>query len=283
MRARALRRAALLGLASLLFGSAPARATEAPLWELGLGVGAFAFEDYRGADQSHVYPLPVVYFLYRGTFLKSDRDGVRGLFFHNRWVEFNVSVNATTPVRSSGNDARAGMPDLRPTFEIGPSLDVHLWQPGDGRLRLDLRLPVRRAVTIEHDPRAIGWFFAPRLNLDWRDPGGHEGLNVGLLTGPLFGDRAYHSYFYSVAPEFVTPVRPGYQAPGGYSGTESIAALSRRYPKVWVGAFVRYDTLAGAAFLPSPLVRRHNYWAGGFGIAWMVGKSSRLVETGNVP
>jgi len=272
-----------VALAGCLLAAAPARAGEAPLWELGAGVGAVAFEDYRGADQSHVYPLPVIYFLYRGTFLKSDRDGVRGLFFNSRWLEFNASINATTPVRSRDNDARAGMPDLRPTVEIGPSLDVHLWQPGDGRFRLDLRLPVRRAITIERDPRAIGWFFAPRLNLDWRDPVGLRGVNLGILSGPLFGDAAYHSYFYSVAPEYVTPTRPGYRAPGGYSGTESIVAVSRRFPNLWLGAFVRYDTLAGAVFDPSPLVRRHNYWAGGFGIAWMVGKSSRLVETRDVP
>lgn len=260
-------------------GSAGAHAAQAPLWELGLGAGAVAFDDYRGADRSQVYPLPVVYFRYRGKFLRSDRDGVRGLVLSTPRVELNVSINATTPVRSSDDPARAGMPDLKPTFEVGPSVDVHVWKSADERLRLDLRLPVRRAITIERDPRAIGWFFAPRLNLDFRDPGGHAGWNVGLLAGPLFADRAYHDYFYSVAPEFATLTRPAYRAPGGYSGTEAIAALSRRFPNFWVGAFLRYDVLADAAFLPSPLVRRHGYLAGGLGIAWMVGRSTRFVDT----
>lgn len=256
-----------------------ARAAEVPLWELGVGAGAVAFADYRGADQSHVYPLPVVYFSYQGKFLKSDREGVRGLFFHNRFAELNVSVNATTPVRSRDNDARAGMPDLRPTLEIGPSLDLHVWRTAERGVKLDLQLPLRRAVTIEREPRAIGWFFAPRLNLDWRDPFGVAGLNAGLLAGPLYGDRSYHSYFYTVAPEFVAPGRAAYRATGGYSGTESIAALSRRFPTWWLGLFVRYDTLSGASFESSPLVRSRNYWAGGFGVAWMVGRSERRVET----
>ena len=264
----------------LLVAWAPAgHAAPAPLWEIGLGVGAVAFEDYRGADRAHVYPLPAVYFLYRGEFLRSDRDGVRGLLFNSTRVELNVSVNATTPVKSSVDDARAGMPDLKPTFEVGPSLDVHLWRSADRRLKLDLRLPVRRVITIEHKPHAIGWFFAPRLNLDIRDVGGHDGWNLGFLAGPLFGNRAYHTYFYTVEPEFATPVRPEYRASGGYSGAESIAAVSRRFPHFWVGAFVRYDVLAGAAFLDSPLVRRNSYWAGGIALAWMVGKSTRFVET----
>jgi hypothetical protein len=45
-----------------------------------------------------------------------------------------------------------------------------------------------------------------------------------------------------------------------------------------VGAYLRYDTLAGASFEGSPLVRRNSYWTGGFGIAWMIKQSSRLVE-----
>ena len=171
------------------------------------------------------------------------------------------------------------MPDLKPTIEVGPALEVHVWHAADRSVRLDLRVPVRRAITIERDPRAIGWLAAPNLNVDFRDLFGHVGWDAGVLAGPVFADRAYHDYFYTVAPQYATAARPAYQATGGYSGTESIAALSKRWPQCWVGAFVRYDTLAGAAFLPSPLVRRSSYWAGGVGFAWMIGKSAQLVAT----
>jgi outer membrane scaffolding protein for murein synthesis (MipA/OmpV family) len=40
-----------------------------PLWEAGLGIGAVTFPDYRGSDESQVYPVPVPYFVYRGKFL----------------------------------------------------------------------------------------------------------------------------------------------------------------------------------------------------------------------
>jgi outer membrane protein len=52
----------------------------------------------------------------------------------------------------------------------------------------------------------------------------------------------------------------------------------KRYPKFWVGAYMRYDTLAGAAFIDSPLVQRKSYWTAGFGFSWMIARSSQLVE-----
>lgn len=257
------------------------RAEDRPLWELGLGAGAIAFADYRGADSSHVFPLPIPYFVYRGKLFRADRDGVRGMLINNPVAELNVSVDATTPVSSRNNSARAGMPDLKPTVEFGPSLDVHLWRSSNDRRRLDLRIPVRKAFTIERQPQSTGWFVAPRLNLDLRDIAGHAGWDVGMLIAPLFADRQYHDYFYSVAPSYATASRPAYRAPGGYSGTELLAATSRRYRNYWVGAFVRYDSLSGAAFLASPLVRSRSYWAGGFGIARIIGKSQRQVAGDN--
>jgi outer membrane scaffolding protein for murein synthesis (MipA/OmpV family) len=261
--------------------STAADTPQKPLWEFGLGIGALAFDDYRGADTGHVYPLPVPYFDYRGHIFRADRDGARGVLFNREVAELNVSVSATTPVRSSATTARSGMPNLKPTVELGPSLDLHLWKSADRRVRLDLRMPVRAALTIESSPRAIGWNFAPRLNLDLVDVAGHPGWKLGVLTGPLFADRRYHEYFYGVAPQFATADRPMYEAPGGYAGSQALAALSKRFPRYWVGAFVRYDWLRGAVFAPSPLVRSQSYWLAGVGIAWMIGQSSRMVDPGD--
>jgi outer membrane protein len=253
-----------------------AHAKEVPLWEVGLGAGAIAFEDYRGSNTTHAYPLPVPYVVYNGKFLKADRDGVRGTLFNQDWLEINLSFNLTTPVRNDRE--RSGMPDLRSTVEAGPSFDFHLFRSDNRKVKFDLRMPLRYAATVESSPRIIGWTFSPRFNLDLRDPFGLPGWNLGLLAGPLFADHRYHDYFYSVAPQFATPSRPEFQAKGGYAGTQTLAALSKRYPKFWVGAYMRYDTLAGAAFVDSPLVQRKSYWTGGFGFAWMIRRSSQTVE-----
>jgi MipA family protein len=275
MRTCRLAHAALLSAAAL--GAAGgARAESQPLWEFGLGAGTLVFNDYRGAATLHAYPVPLPYFVYRGRFLRSDQNGLRGLLFNQERIELNLSVNGTTPVRN--DSARQGMPDLRPTLELGPSLDAHLWQSPDQRLRLDLRLPVRAAFTLENSPRFIGGFFAPNLNLDIAQQRGSAGWKLGLLAGPLFAQRRYDAYFYDVAAQYASAARPAFQARGGYAGSQFLSALTRRYPRYWLGAYLRYDTLAGASFADSPLLKRTSYWSGGLGIAWMIGRSTRQVQ-----
>jgi MipA family protein len=264
-------------LTVVAFSTGALRADEKPLWEFGLGAGLLVFNDYRGANTTHAYPLPLPYFVYRGDFLKADREGVRGKLLNQDRIELNLSVNATTPVRN--DSARTGMPDLRSTIELGPQLNVHLWRSSDELVKLDLRVPVRAAFTVEASPHLVGTFVAPNVSLDLAEFRGEDGWKLGLLAGPLFADRRYDSYFYTVAPQYATASRPAYDAPGGYAGAQVLAALTRRYPKYWIGAYVRHDTLTGASFEGSPLVKRMSYWSGGVGIAWMIGQSRRMVES----
>jgi len=151
------RRAQSWTLAALLaaaFSTPLSYATDAPLWEFGLGAGAIAFEDYRGSDTTHAYPLPVPYIVYNGKFLKADRDGVRGTLFNQDWFEVNLSFNLTTPVQNDRE--RSGMPDLRSTVEAGPSFDFHLFRSAGRKVKLDLRMPLRTAATVQSSPRLIG-------------------------------------------------------------------------------------------------------------------------------
>jgi outer membrane scaffolding protein for murein synthesis (MipA/OmpV family) len=274
----------VIGLAALaLSACVAARAADPapqdlkPLWEFGLGVGALAFNDYRGSNTSHAYPIPLPYFVYRGRILRSDQDGLRGRLLKQDRIELNFSINGTTPVRN--DSARRGMPDLRPTLEAGPALDLHLWRSADKHLKLDVRVPVREAFTIETSPRAIGLFAAPNVNLDIAQFPGSDGWKLGLLAGPLFAVRSYDEYFYNVPAQYSIPGRPAFAARGGYAGTQTLLSLTRRYPSYWIGGYIRYDTLAGASFADSPLVKTHGYWTAGFGVSWMIARSTRLVAS----
>jgi outer membrane protein len=248
-----------------------------PLWELGLGLAALRFPDYRGSDQTSSYLLPLPFVAYRGRFLRADRDGARAILFAGRRVVVDLSLAASVPTRSKNSDARQGMPDLPGTFEIGPNLNVELWQSEDRKLKLDLRLPLREAITLQSSPRAIGLTFSPNLNLDVRGFAGR--WNLGMHAGPLYADRRYHEHFYGVAPEFATAARPAYDAPGGYAGWRATMAFSRRFGNAWLGGFLRYDDLHGAAFAPSPLVRRETSVTAGFGVSWIFATSSQRVVT----
>lgn len=247
-----------------------------PLWELGLGAAAVRLPDYRGSDQGRTYLLPLPYVVYRGKWLRADRDGARALLLESGRVKVDVSVAASVPTRSRDNVARSGMPDLAPSLEIGPNLNVGLLESADKRMRLDLRLPVRAAVAVQRSPKTIGATFSPNLNLDIKRIAG--GWNVGLLGGPLFADRRYHDYYYGVDSAYATPQRPAFQARGGYAGWQALAAASRRYGRMWVGGFVRYDNLRGAVFEASPLVRRDHEIAVGVGVSWVFAASGRQVS-----
>jgi outer membrane protein len=116
------------------------------------------------------------------------------------------------------------------------------------------------------------------VNLDLHGIWPGAGWNLGMLAGPLFADSKYHQYFYGVEPAFATPQRPAYSARGGYAGTQFVAALSKRYPGFWVGGFVRWDTLDGAVFADSPLVKTRQYFTAGLAVSWVFADSATRVE-----
>lgn len=267
--------------AALLMGAAQSRAQthQAPLWEFGLGLGVTAFQDYPGSDTTRVYPVPVPYLVYNGAFLRSDKNGVRGLLVNQDWVELNISGDINTVVPH--DSARYGMPELRPTLELGPAVYFHLINHDEGRLKLDLQVPARAAFTLTSPPQTVGWISDPRLLLKIKDVLGLHGWETDFGSGPMFISKKYSDYYYSVAPQYATANRPAYTAPGGYSGTQFGVTLTKRFAGVWFGAYLHYDTLRGAVFQDSPLVERAYDWSAGFGFAWILGRSSRLVEVAN--
>ncbi len=272
--------AALSALQVCAAAAAGPRATrDEPLWEAGVGVAGLYFPDYRGSSQSRGYALPLPYFVYRGEFLKADRYGVRGVFVKTDWLDVNLSVGASLPVDSGKNRAREGMADLKPSVEFGPSFDITTWRSADRLAWIDIRLPLRGAVTVESNPRYVGGQFFPHLRYGIHDPLGFSGWNFGVLAGPVFTDARSNRYFYAVPRSDATPTRPAYENPrGGYAGTQLLVALSKRYPKFWVGAFARYDSLRGAVFESSPLVTSKRYAAAGVDVSWIFGESKRRVQ-----
>jgi outer membrane scaffolding protein for murein synthesis (MipA/OmpV family) len=270
--------AALILCAALSLGlSRQAIAEMVPQWELGAGVAGLMLPDYRGSDEVHSYLLPLPYIIYRLEWLKADRTGIHSILLNWERAEVNLSLSATPPVHSKNNRAREGMRDLKPMAELGPSLDIRLWH-GDGRrFKLDVRTPVRAAFTVESHPRDAGVSVSPTLNFDVARIGGRP-WQLGILAGPIFATRRQHQYFYGVSESDARPDRPAFDAHGGYAGLQFLVALSRQFEKAWFGAYARYDTLRGAVFEDSPLMRRPYYVSAGFAIAWVPLRSSRMIE-----
>lgn len=267
-------RGVLLSLCCL--ATAQAQTEIRPLWEIGAGFAAIDFPVYRGSDERKFYLLPVPYIAYNGEVLQVNRERVRGLIFKRDAVEMDISVNGSVP--ADGARARQGMPDLDPTLELGPSLNFHVLYSEDKKNTFDIRMPLRAVIASDFKHfRHTGWLFQPQLNLDFYDIE-RSGWNVGLVGGVIYSDKHYHGYFYNVEPQYATAERPAYTAPGGYSGTQFIFAFNKRHEGYWTGGFMKWDSLKGAVFADSPLVKSREYFTVGFAITWILDKSDKLVE-----
>ena len=172
-------------------------------------------------------------------------------------MTFDISLSASVPTRSQHNDARQGMPDLAGTFEIGPNLNVELWQSADRRLKVEFRMPLRQAITLEshrrrrphvlaeHQPRhprlhrrlearpadrAAVRQPAPAPVLLRRGPGVRDAVAAGLRrSGRLFrlaGDR-----------RALAPLRQRSTSAASSATTTSTARASR--PAPWCAATAR--------------------------------------------
>jgi outer membrane scaffolding protein for murein synthesis (MipA/OmpV family) len=265
-------------LSALTLTTSAAQADEKPLWEVGVGVAALSFPSYRGSDQTNNFMAPVPLFTYHGDFFKADRRGIRASFFDSDFVDLTISMAISPPASSNEIKARTGMSDLQGTFEIGPQVDLTFWRSENRARFVKLLMPLRAAITVEGSPQSVGWVFHPKLNMDITDLPGMPGWNLGLLAGPVFGNQRQNAYYYSVASQYATVDRPAYEASSGYAGMQYTMGFSKRFPKFWVGTFLRYDNLSGATFEDSPLVRQKDYFAGGVAITWVLGESSTRVQ-----
>jgi len=253
-------------------------AEEKPLWEVGVGVAALYLPDYRGSDEGSFYVLPYPYLIYRGDILRVEKDRISGRIFQTDRILFDVSFYGGVPVDSDDNDDRGGMPDLDPTFEVGPALDITLLKDAQKRFKLGLNLPVRAVFSTDFsDVRHEGWIFTPRLNLEVNDIIPDTGVNFGLSAGPIFADSDYHDYFYTVEPRYATPWRPAYDSDGGYSGSTLTLGLNKTIKSLNLNAFISVDFMEGAEIEDSPLVTKDHSVMGGITLSWVFFKSAKMV------
>jgi len=258
-------------------------AEEQPLWEAGIGATGLTMPDYRGSNQQRFYAFPLPYLVYRGDFLKVDKEGIYGMLFQSERVRLSISAGGGVPVKSSNNTARTGMPDLNPTLQIGPSLDVCLIENCNSDIVVRFRLPVRGVIAIATDLsqfQGIGFVINPQLNIDINNVWLGRGWDVGFVVGPLFATEEYHDYYYGVAEEFAVPgFRSAYRTRGGYSGSQLLVSVSKRFEHFWFGAFASYDELSGAVFDNSPLMRTRQSFMAGIGLAWIFAESNTKVRS----
>jgi len=253
--------AGLAGLALLLAGSARAQNEEAPgrslpLWELGVFAFGVSQQAYPGSDEQLARGLLLPYGQYRGRFLRADREtaGLRAV--KTPVYELDVGVAGSFGGSSDEIGARRGMPALGTLVEFGPRLKINLghWGEGQstdrsaGRWRLDL--PVRGVFDLNDSATHRGMSFEPELSFQRRSLGG---WGYGVSLGAIVGDRRLNRTFYGVAPAFVLPGRPAYDAQSGLIAWRLSTSVSHTLTPDWrIFGFARLTSVAGAANEASP-------------------------------
>ena len=258
---------------------APLSADTLPLWEIGLGGGVLRIPDYRGSQDTRVYPYPFAIPFYRGKYLRSDEDGVRGEVLMSKRVKLDFSLDGNVPINSDSVTVRQNMPDLAPSFQIGPALNIKLWHSAQEQSSFIAFVPLRLAIAVDlPELYHIGYTFSPRLNynrkIDFMGGQWRMGIGVGLE----YGSEAFHEYYYQVDPQYASPTRPAYDAQGGFAGYRSIFTFYRRFPRMWLSFYGRYDRIDNAVFEDSPLAVRKDGTTVGFLVTWMLFKSETMVE-----
>ncbi len=247
-----------------------------PLWEVGVAGNMASIPLYRGSGDYQYYALPLPYFIYRGRFFQSDRDGVRGIFYTSDHIETSFSGWGNPPVEESGT-AREGMGDLDALLEWGPALKWHPFkrQP-DQRFYFQAAARAVFSIGIPDDLRTRHRGYRATGSLHYRDEvlWGNPSWKWGASLGIDFTDSEYNNYLYGVSDHYANELRPAYTAKGGYAGAMAATYLIRRFTDTQsLAVYTRIDNLSGAVYKSSPLVETSNNFTVAASFIWKLRES----------
>lgn len=253
--------------------SDPAPPPKLPLWEAGFVGVAGHQQAYPGSKQHVNTGIVLPFLIYRGDWLRSEEGSVGVRALRSATTEVDVGLAGSFGSAPRDNDARRGMPRIGTLAELGPRVKWDLG-PGFGGGRWRAALPLRLVLDVDHGLRDRGIAFEPDIGWGRRSSSGWGyGVNLGLMVG----SRRLAETFYEVAPRYVTPTRPAYEAKAGLISTRlGINAFRPLSPDWRFFVFARIDTVKGAANRSSPLVDQTTGASVGLGFAWTGWRSDQL-------
>lgn len=246
-----------------------------PLWELGgFGVGV-SQQAYPGSDQQVNRGLALPYLVYRGRFLRADRETAGFRAIRTPRFELDIGVAGSFAAGSDEIEARRGMPELGTLAEFGPRVKWNLGE-GWGGGRFQLELPLRGVFDLDDRAEYRGMAFEPKLVFQRRTQGG---WSYSASVGAIVANRQLAETLYGVDTAFALSDRAAYTARGGLVAWRLSASFSRNLSPDWRAfGFARLDSVQGAANEASPLVRRKNGATVGLGVAYTWLRSDRSAQ-----
>ncbi len=264
---------ALLGAAiTPLWAQSSEGSADKPLWEIGVVGGALTQQAYPGSDQRVNRALALPYVIYRGEYLRADRNsvGLRAIKTEN--FELDVGLSGALGTNSKPIDARQGMPALGTMVELGPRAKWNLGEtPGWGRWRAEL--PVRGVFDLSNQAAFRGVSVEPKLAFEGKPI---DGWRYGLSASVVLADCKLATTLYEVNSAQAMVGRPAYDAKAGLITTRLAATFSKPLtPDLTFFGYARFDSVAGAANEASPLVRRKAGSTVGIGVVYTLMRSDK--------
>jgi hypothetical protein len=260
----------------------PASLQRRPVWEFGVGGGYFSGFDYPASKDVNQRFLALPFFIYRSPRFRLGDGGVRAIAIERPRLKLDLAVAASLNASSEGNSVREGMEDLDFLFEIGPQLELSLFDramPSGGRVQMRLNAELRAVMETDfHKINSRGLVAELGLGLSFRNVK-HSGMD--LLTGisTSYGNERLQDYFYEVDPEFATDTRPEFDAKGGYLESRVFGGLgfrARRNVRIFMGVFTGlYD---GVRNQESPLFETTSSTGFALGVVWTIKSSRQMVD-----
>ncbi len=242
-----------------------------PLWEVGLFSGAVSQQAYPGAQEQVNRALALPWLVYRGEFLRADRNTLGLRAFKTPELELDIGVAGAFGSSADDIDARRGMPDLGTLVEFGPRLTWKLGEAAGGRWRAEL--PLRGVFDLSDGGAQRGVAFEPELQFERQ---ASNGWRYSTSASAIFANRKLADTFYGVAPRYATATRPAYQAESGLVAWRLSVGATRKLGTDWtLFTFARVQTVAGSANKASPLVRQTTGASVGLGVSYTWKQSER--------
>jgi outer membrane protein len=267
IRGRQLSRGLVAAFAVFVSAAPFAETSPSSIWQdltVGVGIAAIDYPHYPGSPQTDTFVSPFPYLEYEGDWLSIDRDGIQANLFEDDRLTLDISVSGSLPVNNDDDVLRQGMPDLELILEVGPELEVRLYESGPHSF--ELHVPFRAAL--ELDPsrgiEPVGWVFDPRLNYVWAQSSWEFEVDLGFYAA----DQEYNQLLYGVSPQEALADRTSYRAQGGLVGYRLSSTVRYDIGDWTFLAYARAMDLSASDNSSSPLFADDEYFAFGVGAIW---------------
>jgi len=256
---------------------------EKPRWELGLGGAALSLEAYPASSESTTRVFALPYFIYRGDTLRVQDGNLTAVAVENRRYRLDLSLGAALNVDSEDVPLRAGLPDLDFLFEIGPKIEVNLWDKVSNterrRHRLVWETALRASFSTDFSSLSSrGYVLNTQLDYELE---GFLTPDTKLIVGggPIWVTDKLGDYVYGVDQQFATVGRPAFEGRSGYLATNLVLGLRHRFTKnLQVFAALGIGLHDGAANRNSPLFEENFTTGVALGLAWALKTSKDTIR-----